>query len=384
MIALAYRDMLTPVVADELDQLVLGIRQYLYTEHHDDGTHAAVTADSLAITSPDDFLTCVSSAVPQTPQTLLTVGQGTYTDGTGTTLRRVVLTAPAGLALGGDDDPIMRWGVIQPASDAPVSENQVYHALAVMGRLQLNGQGSYTPSGVDVSALDTGLTSDPQYSVYRLTPTADSTIHGIYVGESVINGPRGHVLVLKNDSAFVITFGTGVVTNAQKILGTPTAIGPKGCVLLVYDSSNLGWQIVSQYWGPNWQTYTPTWTSTGTAPAIGNGALLGQYCVQGPSVSFWAVMGAGSTTTFGTGTWKITLPVPMTSVGLVAPTGMRSVGFDVSAGSPYEGLVWRDSASQTRMIVYTPGSSTQWGPSAPFTWASADQWHIGGTYRLGS
>lgn len=388
-----FRTELTEIERREWDAQNAVISEWMTQEHDADGKHTSITALDETITSPDDFLTLVSSAVPQTPVTVQTVGQETMTDGQGTARRRLVLTGPTGVGLGIEVPTTLaegstrqaNFGVPFPAS-GNMPEQQLYNAVSIMGRLQLLGQSSYTPSANDLAALnsDTGASVlGPLYSVYRLTPAADRTIHGIYVVD-LLNGARGHQLDLINDSSFVITFGTGTVTNAEKILGTPTRIGPNGAVRLVYDIHNLGWRIVSQYWGPSWQSYTPTWTATGTAPAIGNGSLTGKYAVIGNVVQIRLFLSAGSTTTFGTGVWKFTLPVNLTSSANDAPVLFNAVAFDVSAGAPFQGICWRDSGSQTVIALYTPGSSTQFGPSAPFTWASPDQLHILGAYQMGA
>lgn len=72
--------------------------------------------------------------------------------------------------------------------------------------------------------------------------------------------------------------------------------------------------------------YTPAWTNTATQPVIGNGTLTGAYSRLGKFGWFTFTMGAGSTTTFGTGTdMQFGLPAGWTastssvgrSVGLV-------------------------------------------------------------------
>lgn len=57
-----------------------------------------------------------------------------------------------------------------------------------------------------------------------------------------------------------------------------------------------------------WVSYTPTWNSGGTAPVIGNGTLAGRYSITGKTVNVVINMIAGSTTTFGTGSYTFSLP----------------------------------------------------------------------------
>lgn len=57
-----------------------------------------------------------------------------------------------------------------------------------------------------------------------------------------------------------------------------------------------------------WTTYTPSWVSSGTAPALGNGVLTGRYMKIGRTVHAAIRMSCGSTTTYGTGNYSWSLP----------------------------------------------------------------------------
>lgn len=76
------------------------------------------------------------------------------------------------------------------------------------------------------------------------------------------------------------------------------------------------------------QSYTPAWTASGTAPAIGNGSLKGRYLKLG---ALWIVFldwFSGSTSTYGTGTWSFSLPSApgINSTVPGAPIGMLNNG----------------------------------------------------------
>jgi hypothetical protein len=64
-----------------------------------------------------------------------------------------------------------------------------------------------------------------------------------------------------------------------------------------------------------WQTYTPVWSTSGTAPAIGNGTITGRYAILGKVIVCHINLIAGSTTTFGTGTQSFTLPFTAANQG---------------------------------------------------------------------
>jgi hypothetical protein len=128
-----------------------------------------------------------------------------------------------------------------------------------------------------------------------------------------------------------------------------------------------------------WTTYTPTWGSSGTAPAIGNGTLAGRYAQSGKVVNYEVLMLAGSTTTFGTGTWTFTLPVSGR-----APTTFRPMGIvrmvDVSLSNVYNGFVTsNDGAVVAASTSASPAASVS--ATVPFTWANTDYAYLAGTYE---
>jgi len=60
-----------------------------------------------------------------------------------------------------------------------------------------------------------------------------------------------------------------------------------------------------------WTAYVPAWScASGAAPVLGNGSLSGRYQQFGKLVVGNVYFGVGSTTTFGGGVWRFSLPVP--------------------------------------------------------------------------
>lgn len=83
-----------------------------------------------------------------------------------------------------------------------------------------------------------------------------------------------------------------------------------------------------------WSTYTPTWSSTGTAPVLGNGTLTGRYLRIGKTLAGCEIiLTLGSTSTVGTGAYSFSLPPGFTlnngTTGLAAGSGTL---VDASAG----------------------------------------------------
>ncbi|MEU2143627.1 hypothetical protein ABZ741_04850 [Streptomyces globisporus] len=57
-----------------------------------------------------------------------------------------------------------------------------------------------------------------------------------------------------------------------------------------------------------WTSYTPTWTSSGTNPSLGNGSITGRYMKVGRTCTASILLTTGSTTTYGSGTYLFGLP----------------------------------------------------------------------------
>lgn len=135
-----------------------------------------------------------------------------------------------------------------------------------------------------------------------------------------------------------------------------------------------GTLITSDLFMPSaWTSYTPTWTAATTNPAIGNGSITGQYIQLGPVVWYRGKILMGSTTTYGSGEWRISVPVSA----------------DVSITNMAIGPVWlRDStgpgdyasvaiSANTDYLVIRPGAATFGGSNIvdgthPFGFGSGD------------
>lgn len=129
-----------------------------------------------------------------------------------------------------------------------------------------------------------------------------------------------------------------------------------------------------------WTNYTPAWTSTGTAPAIGNGVITARY-MQPPNSKLVHVsvrITFGSTSTFGTGAYSFSLPVAAaTNCARVGSTYCR----DTSAGSAghFVSMCLIDPSAPTVVTVFNVNA--QVGQTIPFTWANTDHITFTVTYE---
>lgn len=129
-----------------------------------------------------------------------------------------------------------------------------------------------------------------------------------------------------------------------------------------------------------WTAYTPTWTASGTAPAIGNGTLSGRYARVNKLVLMSMRFTAGSTTTYGTGSYSFSLPI--TAVGpLGVPIGGANI-LDSSASGRYLGTSFIATTTTLQVLTQAAaGVSATVGQTSPMTWASGDDLQISGTYE---
>lgn len=154
---------------------------------------------------------------------------------------------------------------------------------------------------------------------------------------------------------------------------------PAGHKMTATDMDAIGDQIDSLT-APGWTSYTPTWTGAGGNPAIGNGSITGRYrrASGGDVVHFHLRILMGSTTTFGSGIYRVgypSSPAPSaTSLLMMAPSGYA---YDASSGAVYTitGRV------DTGALIVGSGAGNIGTPTQPFTWANGDMLVLEGFYE---
>jgi hypothetical protein len=128
-----------------------------------------------------------------------------------------------------------------------------------------------------------------------------------------------------------------------------------------------------------WAAYTPTWSSTGTPPALGNGSISGAYTKIGRTVLYRIILVMGSTSTFGTGAYTFTLPVA--AIGGSFPAGSMRI-LDASPAQQYMRHVFQNSVTVVAGIG--DGASTFVAATVPITFATSDTIIIAGYYEAAS
>lgn len=127
-----------------------------------------------------------------------------------------------------------------------------------------------------------------------------------------------------------------------------------------------------------WVDYTAAWTAATTNPAIGNGTIDASYHRVGKTVSFLVKVTMGSTTTYGSGQWRIALPFAAAMTRWRVPADLN-----VSGGS----YLVSGIASNTAYLALLAPSTTAGNadrsvsPTVPAAWSAGDSFTVAGTYE---
>lgn len=252
-------------------------------------------------------------------------------------------------------DPTDIVGFTQAASGATTTAvrcgDQVYVYDPEMNIMDTANQVIYRGETVYPLKLRVfGINWPVRGGVYFITPDASPTVIDLtdyYVPE---------------DGDVTLTVGA---QNRPLLGGTSLSTNPFGDVpaTVAYDG---------------WTAYTPTWSSTGTQPAIGNGTLIGAYQRIGRTIYLRIRLVPGTTTTFGTGVYFIS--VPFTS-GAGDGQLLTALLFDTSGASFYAHTGYLPTGSSSVQFPRGNGTTDQFGPTIPVTLATGDVFNVSGAYE---
>jgi hypothetical protein len=157
------------------------------------------------------------------------------------------------------------------------------------------------------------------------------------------------------------------------------------CTDSIFECITPGWVVTDNGSGNSvlqrLVPYTPAWTASTADPAIGNGSITGYYSRQGSDITVQIDLRFGTTTTFGTGNWRISVPrqdlTPYTVVQVVGS------GFTQGAGANNFVVIPRINAGAGYIELFavnTAGALIQLG-SATQAWNTAGNIRLSFTYR---
>lgn len=130
-------------------------------------------------------------------------------------------------------------------------------------------------------------------------------------------------------------------------------------------------------------SYTPTWTGALANPTIGNGTITGSYTQFGKLVIAEARIDPGSTTTFGSGTYSMTVPVAMKPASTSVERRQIGTGFliDGNAGPRSYVMAVQQYDATTAVFVPDNNSGARWSPTSPFLFDQNSEFRMLLTYE---
>lgn len=130
-----------------------------------------------------------------------------------------------------------------------------------------------------------------------------------------------------------------------------------------------------------WSSYTPVWTAATTNPGLGNGSIVGRYMKIGRTCYVSVLLTSGSTTTYGSGAYSISLPVQSANAGVVQLGVARVSG----ASTTWIGQCHVNAGATTAGITTNAASGNAAGanitPTVPETWAAGAAFRFSLTYQ---
>jgi hypothetical protein len=130
-----------------------------------------------------------------------------------------------------------------------------------------------------------------------------------------------------------------------------------------------------------WISYTPVWTAASVNPVIGNGTITGQYKVIGKTCFVRGNVAMGSTTTFGTGEWYISMPFTASHADAILMTANLldngAAWYNATVNGARAGFNYK-TAIQYQAVG---GTANDINATQPFTWANSDRFLWNGSFE---
>lgn len=137
--------------------------------------------------------------------------------------------------------------------------------------------------------------------------------------------------------------------------------------------SNVCISYANPYDFPGYFSYDMQWTTSGTQPSLGNGTIDAKMKISDRNMSIYFSMTFGSSTTFGTGTYFLSIPINPTLSILGTWKANRPSTVN------YTGAIGYGASGKLSMTV---NGATYITNSSPLTWASGDSITGGWVYPI--
>lgn len=120
--------------------------------------------------------------------------------------------------------------------------------------------------------------------------------------------------------------------------------------------------------------YIPVWTTTGTAPTLGNATLTGRYARHNKLVFFEINFVFGSTSAVGSGSFRFSLP------STAADTQFGAYSARVLGSGQWFVCTGYLSTATTVSVLNNGNTGSGIGAGVPFAWATGNNVAVSGFY----
>lgn len=139
--------------------------------------------------------------------------------------------------------------------------------------------------------------------------------------------------------------------------------------------------IVPSYEGV-WTSYTPVWTAASVNPVIGNGTIEGYYKIIGKTCFVRGNIAMGSSTTFGSGEWYVSMPFTASHADAILMTAQLldngSAWYNAVLNGARAGFNFKTAIQHQN----TGGTADSISSNTPFTWANSDRFLWNGSFEI--
>ena len=200
------------------------------------------------------------------------------------------------------------------------------------------------------------------------------TVSSTAISEATLFASASNLVLNSGSNLQINNSGLATINNRLQVSGSTILSG----------STNLTGSVTinESRIDTGWTAYTPQWTAASSNPAIGNGTIEGYYKVVGKTCFVRGNIAMGSTTTFGSGEWYVSMPF----------TASNADGILMTATLLDNGTAWynailngaRAGFNHKSAIQYqnTGGTTDSLASNTPFTWTTSDRFIWNGSYEI--
>jgi hypothetical protein len=244
-------------------------------------------------------------------------------------------------------------------------------------RGEVSGLEAYTAS-LKAAAIVSSSTKITNYNTFAtLTSnnfngnqviTGSLTVSSTVISEATLLASSSNLILSSGSNLYINNGGSAIITGS----------------LIVSASTNLTGSITinESRIDTGWTAYTPEWTAASSNPVINNGTIEGYYKVIGKTCFVRGNIAMGSTTTFGSGEWYVSMPFTASHADAILMTATLLDNGTAWYNATVVGA--RAGFNYKAPIQYqtTGGTAGDVNATGPFTWTTSDRFIWNGSYEI--